>query len=112
MDSEAIVDTKAIQDADGFFSVLQPEDALAPHTNYRAYIETQVNELLPGGGQTLLKVDGEPVKQVREVVFTSGDRPDHIAAENVMGTYPIVRQRHFLQDEGKDPQLGSLAGKG
>jgi hypothetical protein len=43
--------------------------------------------------------NGDIVKEIKEVTFTTGKAPDHIPLSNVAYSYPIVNQFNFYKDE-------------
>src|SRR5690606_21314132 len=45
--------------------------------------------------------DGKLAKEVRELHFITGERPDHILEGNVVRSYPLIGQAHYLQGELK-----------
>ncbi|MBW7892633.1 MAG: hypothetical protein H3C48_16725, partial [Chitinophagaceae bacterium] len=84
-----------------YLAVLSLNEAMDPETNYTATIELRVKEFLPDGRSIDVMKDGKLAKEVRELHFITGERPDHILEGNVVRSYPLIGQAHYLQGELK-----------
>lgn len=97
---------------EGYLATIRRDEAFDPRTAHRATIEVRVKQLLPDGRRIDVRRNDTIAREVRVWDFVTGDRPEHIVPENVLFTYPIIRQPNFLPEEGKNAVLGTLAGKG
>ena len=78
---------------------LIPEEYLLPFTVYTIAIEAVFEELVNGNWEIHIKRGGSRAIETQKHVFTTGDRPETIEADNVLYTYPLNKQEFFLQGE-------------
>ncbi len=88
----------------GTSSYLSRTEALKEHTNYRTRVEVRVREeyapflyrefVAPGSSSAW--------REERVQNFRTGTAPDHIPENQVEYTYPVNRQRYFLQQESNN----------
>lgn len=52
--------------------------------------------------EDVLDEEGNSLKEEKSVTFTTGEQPDHIVPENIMGSYPVAGQHFFLRDQYAD----------
>ena len=85
---------------DGYEATLYPRDLLAGETEHEVRVEVAVEEYIDGEWETSRDPrTGEVYTQSKTATFETGPFPDVIEDRNVAYTYPIKRQRFFLQDE-------------
>jgi hypothetical protein len=77
----------------------QPQDMLTPLTQYTAAVSAAGQELVSGSWGPARRLDGTPVQQNISSTFTTGTSPDTIPSRVVTYSYPLDRQRFFLQAE-------------
>ena len=83
-----------------------PDNMLLPRTPYTLTCSLVAYEMNSTGTWTQsLKLDGTPVRETKTVNFTTGAYPDHIPESNVVYTYPMLRQRYYLQNECHEGQV-------
>ena len=76
------------------------DDAFEGEVPLTATIELEALEFVNGKWQTAYLKDGKtPARQTRQYSFKTGKRPDVIIPSQVLASYPIHRQKFFLQDE-------------
>lgn len=91
----------------GTLARVYPRTLLEGEAEYEAKIEVFGEEYMPKyeagpfAWDTTLDNEGNPVTEIEETRFKTGPRPDSILAEHVSYTYPLTRQRYFLQDENR-----------
>lgn len=85
------------------------QDALEQYTQYTVTVTVYAQEWNGSGWVQTYKKNNDPVTQTKSVTFTSGKRPDVILAQNVMSSYPLNRQKFFLQDESHTGALAARA---
>lgn len=73
-------------------------DVLPPQKEMKAFVKITFEELVSGRWVTVV-FDGKEVEETGETTFTTGDAPDHIPAENVAISYPLVGQYNFYPKE-------------
>lgn len=92
------------QDERGTSSYLSRTEVLKAFTNYRARVEVKVREeyapflmrdFIPNGSTSVWREE-------RTQNFRTGAAPDVIPESNVDYTYPVNRQRYFLQQESNN----------
>lgn len=85
----------------GTSSYLDRINALEPETEYTARVEVRVREeSAPGVFTEFVNPETHAIwSEADSVPFETGEAPDHILDENVDYTYPVNRQRYFLQGE-------------
>ena len=88
--------------ADNLESRAEISDWLKPEQRYHVILTMRAREYSTsrGGGERQVIVGGRPWEETRRVSFTTGERPDHLTDDNVRYTYPLQRQRFYMQDEG------------
>ncbi len=92
---------------DGTSAGFLPQDALDQYTQYTVTVDAYAQEFNGSDWVQTYKRNGDPVTQSRSVTFTSGKRPDMIMPQNVMYSYPLDRQKFFLQDESHNGNLAA-----
>lgn len=102
--SVSIPGTNQFLDDRGTSSFLTRVNALKARTLHEARVEVRVrNEVAPGNWQPYTPAgSGSPWSEQRTERFTTGDAPNHIPEEVVDYTYPVNRQRFFLQQESNN----------
>ena len=83
-------------------SILQPIAALNSRTQYKQYLRVEAWELKDGRQVPIYHRDSTEHGiwyEDREARFTTGDMPDVVEESNVLYTYPIHNQKHFLKGE-------------
>ncbi len=83
-------------------SILQPIAALNGRTRYKQKLRVEAWELKDGRQVPIYNKDSIQYGiwyEDKEVTFTTGDMPDVVAPSNVLYTYPIHNQKHFLKGE-------------
>lgn len=78
---------------------LRQADALAGNTQYDISCSVMVRDHTDGGSSIYQDTLGNDWVETKTEFFTTGDYPTVIPDENVKYTYPVQRQRFFLQDE-------------
>jgi hypothetical protein len=73
-------------------------DVFPPQKELKAFVKITFEELVNGRWVTVV-FEGKEVEETGETVFTTGDAPDHIPAENVAISYPLVGQYNFYPKE-------------
>jgi len=88
----------------GTGSFLTRVNAMKARTLHETRVEIRVrNEVAPGNWQPYTPVgSSSPWSEQRTERFTTGTAPDHIPEEVVDYTYPVNRQRFFLQQESNN----------
>lgn len=76
-----------------------PSEMLKGHTHYTASITAYGEELISGRWRETKDENGHVIQQTVTTTFTTGNAPDKIVPDNVAYSYPLNRQRFFLQDE-------------
>ncbi len=94
----------------GYLSTLTKNEAYDPYTEYKAEVEVRCYELFPNGTRSIMMKDGGIGKEIREYTFTTGARPSTI--NQVLASYPLIGQKHFMPGESKNPALGTFTNKG
>jgi hypothetical protein len=100
----SIPGTNQFLDARGTSSFLTRVNALKARTLHEARVEVRVrSEVAPGSWQPYTPVGASsPWSEQRTERFTTGEAPNHIPEEVVDYTYPVNRQRFFLQQESNN----------
>jgi TANFOR domain-containing protein len=87
-------------------ATLSPQDMLAGYTRYTARVDAYGEEYQSSGSwQPARKRDGSTIVQSVSTTFTTAGAPDHIPFHNIAYTYPLDRQRYFLQNECRDGRV-------
>ncbi len=76
-----------------------PREMLNARTDHRLVV-TVVMQKKDGRQWKNFSVDGQLVREERQVIFKSGDLPETIPPGNVAYTWPIQGQRFFMRSEG------------
>jgi hypothetical protein len=84
---------------------MMPDNMLLPRTPYTLNCSLVAYEMQGASWVQSLKLDGTPVRETKTVNFTTGAYPDHIPESNVVYTYPMLRQRYYLQNECQEGQV-------
>ncbi len=85
-------------------SILQPIAVLSGRTQYKQYLRVEAWEIKNGRKTPIYNRDSTKYGvwyEDREARFTTGDMPDVVEKSNVLYTYPINNQKHFLKGETK-----------
>ncbi len=81
-------------------AILEPEEMLDGHRKYTQYLRVEAKERV---GSKWTAIIDEKTKKAwyndETVSFKTGDVPDVIVEQNVVFTYPIHDQKHFLKKE-------------
>ncbi|MFY7670839.1 hypothetical protein ACOSP6_07090 [Tenacibaculum sp. MEBiC06402] len=73
-------------------------EILPPHSKLKAYVQLHFEEFKNGAWE-VIKSDGKPSLETKEVNFTSGDAPKTIPLTNIEFMYPVLGQQNFFIDE-------------
>ena len=73
-------------------------DILPPNTPLTVRVEVSFKEKINGIFQTIM-VNGQPAKEFKEHIFTTGGAPDYIPLHNITYAYPVIDQKYFFEDE-------------
>ncbi|MCX2681998.1 hypothetical protein OOZ15_18750 [Galbibacter sp. EGI 63066] len=73
-------------------------DILPPHEPMKVEVEVSFKEYVNGKYQTIM-VDGQKAVETEVRNFTTGEAPDHIPLHNIVYSYPVIDQKHFLKNE-------------
>ncbi|MCX6271329.1 MAG: hypothetical protein NTU44_08960, partial [Bacteroidetes bacterium] len=79
-----------------------PTSFLDPQTDYTVNIRVHGEEFLQGSWKPTQRNDGSNVTEELVHHFRTGNYPDRIPDNNIQYSYPINRQRYYLQDECPD----------
>jgi hypothetical protein len=89
---------------------LVPKEVLPGETNLSCTILVRAEEYIIGNWTQAKLRNGSDAKQSQTVNFRSDKRPEEVVPEFVMFTYPINRQKNFLQDEIRTGRIGTKQG--
>ncbi|MEL6355688.1 MAG: hypothetical protein AAFQ37_02030, partial [Bacteroidota bacterium] len=83
---------------------LTPFDILAGNTEHTLKVVVEFEKSLNNSSWELLmdEVEGTPVQQSAEIVFTTGPAPDYIPHSNIKYSYPLVDQFNYLKGEANE----------
>jgi hypothetical protein len=100
----SIPGTNAFNDVRGTSSRLTRLNAMRPRKEHEARVEVRVREeYAPFQLRDLRDPETNAIwSESRTQRFTTGDAPDNIPEETVDYTYPVNRQRFFLQEESNN----------
>lgn len=73
-------------------------DILPPHQPMKVEVEVSFQEYVNGKYQTII-VDGKKAIETEVRNFTTGEAPSHIPLHNIVYSYPVIDQKHFLRKE-------------
>lgn len=79
----------------------QAKEILPPNSHLKTEVQVSF-ERFENGRWKVVHTSGQESVEIKEGYFTTGGAPEVIPMENVLYTYPIVDQRHYLPDESKD----------
>ncbi|HKJ81499.1 MAG TPA: hypothetical protein VJ954_05700, partial [Ignavibacteriaceae bacterium] len=82
-------------------------DVLAGNANFTATVIVSAQEYVNGSWIQATMKDNSPAKQTQTISFTTGPRPDSLVPGQILSTYPISMQEHFLQDEIRNGRIGT-----
>ncbi|OCB74417.1 hypothetical protein [Flavobacterium crassostreae] len=82
------------KDAANFIST----DVLPPNSSISASIQVSFQEKKGQTWVTLIQ-DGQIAKELKNIIFTTGEAPDYIPVSNIEFSYPLVNQQYFYQSE-------------
>ncbi|MBC5837503.1 hypothetical protein [Flavobacterium muglaense] len=82
------------KDAANFIST----DILPPNSPIAVSVAVSFQEM-KGQSWVTLTQDGQVAKEVKDIIFTTGEAPDYIPISNIEYSYPIVDQQYFYQSE-------------
>ena len=74
---------------------------LAWSSTFTAHITAYAEELSGGSWSAAHLLNGNPIEGAMQSTFTTGDAPDTITQNDVAFSYPLDRQRYFLQGESR-----------
>lgn len=86
-------------DSEGFSAYYKPFEMLEGNTNFKVMASVYGEELVNGLWRPATNQNGQVIKQQVVATFRTGSRPDHITAQNVAYSYPVMGHQYFLQDE-------------
>jgi len=97
-----IVNTSTVHSSDNLQSRAVLRSWLKEYTRHHVGITMKAKEYTSrtGGGARQVVAGGVTWQEYRTVEFTTGPRPDYLPEDNVKYTYPIQRQKFYLQREG------------
>jgi len=105
-DSSSLAESRIKVEEDGSAATLYPRDMLSGESGFEVTAEVIVEELINGSWvKSRDPATGELYTQSKSVTFETGPAPDVIEEENVAYTYPITRQRYFLQGEASRGEI-------
>lgn len=81
--------------------LFQAKEILPPHTLLKADVQVSF-EKFENGGWKVVRTSGQEAIEKRACNFTTGGAPENIPMENILYAYPVVNQRYYLPEEGKD----------
>jgi hypothetical protein len=81
-------------------------EALEPTTEYKVIVVVQADEYFRDGTVRRVAIEGTNWEERREITYRTGERPDNVAPENVVFTYPVENQRYFLKGERPKGPVG------
>ncbi|CAL2079715.1 conserved protein of unknown function [Tenacibaculum sp. 190524A02b] len=81
-------------DAAAFYS----HEILPPHSQLKAYVQLHFEEYKNGNWE-VIKTEGKPAIETKEVKFTTGDAPKTIPLSNIEYMYPVLGQKNFFIEE-------------
>ena len=73
-------------------------DILPPHQPMKVEVSVSFQEYVNGKYQTII-VDGQKAIETEQRNFTTGEAPNHIPLHNIVYSYPVIEQKHFLRKE-------------
>ncbi|WP_299134360.1 hypothetical protein [uncultured Tenacibaculum sp.] len=73
-------------------------EILPPHAQLKAFVQLHFEEFKNNSWQ-VIKSDGKPAIETKEVSFTSGDAPKTIPLSNIEYMYPVLGQKNFFIEE-------------
>lgn len=77
---------------------LQAKEVLPPNTELTASVRVGFEEYVNGAWQQVM-TSGKPAIEEKTHTFTTGGAPNEIPLSNVIYSYPVVGQAHFLTEE-------------
>ncbi len=84
---------------DGKVYLLDPAEPFESNKEMRVVAKVGFKRKLNGNWIYVKGSDGKPVYEVKEALFTSGERPKQILPEHVVHSYPINRQYNYYPQE-------------
>ena len=108
--SRAAVLRREVIERDSLTAVCEPTNMLAGRTGYTARVAAFGEELSGGRWVQARRRDGGNIEQVVSSNFTTGVAPDTIPHEQVAYSYPLDRQRFYLQSECRDGVVALRSG--
>ncbi len=84
---------------DAVQATFSPHDMLSGNTRHTATVSAFGEEYINNAWVQAHRRDGTRIDQSVTTTFRSGNEPDRILERNVAYTYPLDRQRFFLQNE-------------
>lgn len=78
----------------------QAKEILPPASKLTASVRVGFEEF-KNGAWTLVSTSGKEAYEEKVRTFTTGNAPSDIPMQNIVYTYPVVEQRHFLTGESK-----------
>ncbi len=85
--------------ADAVQATFSPHDMLSGNTRHTATITAYGEEYINNAWSQARRRDGTSIEQSATTTFRAGNEPDKILESNIAYTYPLDRQRFFLQNE-------------
>ncbi len=84
---------------DNFSAYYSINEMMSPKTYYKLSASAYGEEFKDGYWHTAVKNNGTTIKQTVSTTFKTGKAPKNIRLKDVAYSYPINRQKYFLQDE-------------
>jgi hypothetical protein len=88
-----------------------PIEILPPEKSIKALVQVSF-EQQENGVWTVVKVDGNPYVEKKEVSFVTGTAPSYIPLDNVEYSYPVISQYNFYNDESNQGYVKLKTGQG
>lgn len=89
-----VLEWSSMKDKANFVST----DILPPNAALKVQVEVSFQKMVNGVFEPI-KVDGKVATEYEERLFTTGGAPNHIPLTNIQYSYPVVDQKHFLEEE-------------
>ncbi|MBW1295819.1 hypothetical protein [Aquimarina litoralis] len=94
---EEIIGTKNLNENKDLLSFTS-EEILPSNTKMKLHVSVTFEEKINGTWAGITH-NGQPLKEVEDVTFTTGEAPDHIPENNIVYTYPVINQKYFFPKE-------------
>jgi hypothetical protein len=82
----------------GDLATLLPNAVLDPLTDYKLVVKVSFQKSLNGRWVTFTQ-NGQPVEEIKELTFKTGNAPVELELTEISNLYPFVDQRNYYKDE-------------